>query len=394
MSKSINSPVTRPRTFDHDLSESTMRAAAAGVGKLVQLTSTAPLLALTRRREAGTSLRLTLHQCRLLSAAIPNVPPSSDLEASPHFFLVRDVISREEETVLLAYLEPLLRRRRYEDGHWDSVISSYKEVELLAVSRGKPMPAEVQSILQRIQELIQQNYSFPVLQFLAPHCIDLSATAGAIDYHVDSVKHSGGVLAGLSLLAQRTMRLKPDDASDEGSANANRGLEDILERGVVWSAMEVRHLLQLVEEHSHYSDSPDAVKEAHAAAPSTNWQAVADSLNCADDEAKDKKFLRGPTECRAKVRALRLAEGSALRGAADVSATAAGDDGGEGGEGGDVLHVVLPQRSLYLLDGPLRYSYAHAIDSGDRRLSVIFRDPHDESRGAVEDTGGLLKVLP
>mmetsp|Transcript_11101 Transcript_11101/g.28225 ORF Transcript_11101/g.28225 Transcript_11101/m.28225 type:complete len:130 (+) Transcript_11101:262-651(+) len=46
--------------------------------------------------------------------------------------------------------------------------------------------------------------------FLPPHVIDLRAD-GRIDPHIDSVKFSGDVVAGLSLLAAATMRL---DAAD------------------------------------------------------------------------------------------------------------------------------------------------------------------------------------
>ena len=381
----------------------------AGAGRILNnfVVGRSSMLVVARRPRGvapGAAGVGALGACRNFSASSAPI----DLEANPHFFLVRDVISEGEEAVLLAYLDPLLRRRRYEDGHWDSVISNFKEVELLAVSRGKPMPAEVQSILLRVQELIQRNYPFAVPQLLAPHCIDLNEETGAIDYHVDSAKHSGGVLAGLSLLAQRTMRLKPDDINDENSANANRGVQDVLQKGVVWSAAEVRDLLLLQEKHTSRggsgSDSkgdctPPSVAEAQALAQAqaqaqaqftTDWPAVAHGLNTTDVDSKDKKFLRSAAECRAKARELQ--EGQHQDGIVESPATAPTPAPAIGNEGSvSVLQIELPRRSLYLLDGPLRYSYAHAIDSGDRRVSIIFRDPHDDPR---EDTGGLRKVLP
>jgi alkylated DNA repair protein alkB homolog 7 len=56
------------------------------------------------------------------------------------------------------------------------------------------------------------------------------------------------------------------------------------------------------------------------------------------------------------------------------------------------FNVLLPRRSLYMLRGPLRYDYAHAILGKkqvegrsdlaqqhivDRRISLMFRDVHD-----------------
>ena len=47
------------------------------------------------------------------------------------------------------------------------------------------------------------------MAFLPPHVVDL-AKDGHIGAHVDSIKFSGGIVAGLSLLSQRTMRLEYD----------------------------------------------------------------------------------------------------------------------------------------------------------------------------------------
>ena len=47
------------------------------------------------------------------------------------------------------------------------------------------------------------------MAFLPPHVVDL-AKDGHIGAHVDSIKFSGGIVAGLSLLSRRTMRLDYD----------------------------------------------------------------------------------------------------------------------------------------------------------------------------------------
>ena len=279
-----------------------------------------------------------------------------------HFHLLPDAISDDEEKELLSYVEPLLRRRRYEQGHWDSVITQYKEVELLPVSRGLPMPSGVQKIFQRLQRLIQANYKFDIPQFLNPHCIDLSDD-GHIDFHVDSTKHSGGVLVGLSLLADRTMALKRD-APDSVDDSVN-----LLQRGVVWSAAEVKLLTRVATGALDLSGTD-------------TWDHVARALN-GTEESKDKKFLRSAQECRAKYASLYPNDDKVIN-LAHQSDKPDGEDNGQ-------MRVVLPRRSLYMLEGPLRYSYAHAILPGDRRLSVIFRDPAVEGEGDRADAG-LRKV--
>lgn len=50
---------------------------------------------------------------------------------APYAAVFPDVITAEEEQALLDELEPVFRRKRYEKGHWDSVIEDYKESERL-----------------------------------------------------------------------------------------------------------------------------------------------------------------------------------------------------------------------------------------------------------------------
>lgn len=50
---------------------------------------------------------------------------------APYAAVFPDVITADEEQALLGELEPVFRRKRYEKGHWDSVIEDYKESERL-----------------------------------------------------------------------------------------------------------------------------------------------------------------------------------------------------------------------------------------------------------------------
>lgn len=80
---------------------------------------------------------------------------------------------------------------------------------------------ESSAILANIRSAIQGTVPAP-LEFLPKvHILDLHAD-GHIKPHVDSIKFSGGIVAGLSLLSDAVMRLRPvdpetDEPADESS---------------------------------------------------------------------------------------------------------------------------------------------------------------------------------
>lgn len=112
-----------------------------------------------------------------------------------------NLINEEEERVLLQYLDKIFSRKRYEKNHFDSVISAYKETELLD---NNLRPTEFDTILKRVSEYVLRVSG--VKKLISPHVIDLDVD-GVISPHVDSVKFSGGLIAGLSLNSTRMMRL-------------------------------------------------------------------------------------------------------------------------------------------------------------------------------------------
>jgi len=131
----------------------------------------------------------------------------STLRFSSNLVYLENAVTAAEEETLVRYVAPLLMARRYEDGHWDSVISKYKEIELVP----SQSPPEVRALLTRLAERVMAEYEHkPVLQsMLPPHVVDLAAE-GSISPHVDNIRHSGAVLAGLSLLSTRVMRLEKE----------------------------------------------------------------------------------------------------------------------------------------------------------------------------------------
>lgn len=91
---------------------------------------------------------------------------------------------------------------RYEEGHWDGVIHNYKEVAVPDTA----LTATYAAIAARVRS------SFPSLPSIGRpkpqvHVLELGHT-GAIASHVDSVKFSGGIVAGVCLLSDCVMLLQ------------------------------------------------------------------------------------------------------------------------------------------------------------------------------------------
>ena len=115
-----------------------------------------------------------------------------------------EVITNEEATSLLSDIDRKLGTKRYQGSHFDSVIQDYRETE---------MPLQIWSeanrkIIERLFKLALSLSGLPeTTPTLPPHVIDLKAKTGAIYPHVDSLKHGGAIVAALSLISTRTLRL-------------------------------------------------------------------------------------------------------------------------------------------------------------------------------------------
>lgn len=112
----------------------------------------------------------------------------------------------------------LVCSRRYEKGHWDAVITDYKEVELLDQ---ESLGLESQTAIERVRtHLIEARYvDAKSVKWLPCHAIDLKRN-GELKAHVDSIKFSGDIVAGISLLSSSIMRLKPDSGDEEQPAES------------------------------------------------------------------------------------------------------------------------------------------------------------------------------
>jgi alkylated DNA repair protein alkB family protein 7 len=152
-------------------------------------------------------------------SSYPLLAPNSgllDLSAAPHDFhdsavIYQDFISDNESALLVNELNEKLKRRRYEKGHWDAVIINYKEIELSErKDDGESLSDVFLGVLERVRyQLLHKHLQHKELvKWLPCHAIDLHKD-GELNAHVDSVRFSGDIVAGLSLLSSSVMRLKP-----------------------------------------------------------------------------------------------------------------------------------------------------------------------------------------
>ncbi|CAH2272881.1 alpha-ketoglutarate-dependent dioxygenase alkB homolog 7, mitochondrial [Pelobates cultripes] len=156
----------------------------------------------------------SLARCSRFVAPLCSLPPESLLSLSspalgsrltPGLGLCPEFISPAEEAALCRELEPILRRKRYESGHWDQAIHGFRETERLQWS------LENMAVIQRVRDK-----AFPPgeAQLSLVHVLDLQKE-GYIKPHVDSIKFCGSTIAGICLLSSSIMRLVSVENADE-----------------------------------------------------------------------------------------------------------------------------------------------------------------------------------
>jgi alkylated DNA repair protein alkB family protein 7 len=121
--------------------------------------------------------------------------------------LMEEVITEEEEQIVAEECIKVLRRRRYERNHWDNVIINFKEMER--------SPSKWS---QETRQILEKLHFLPILPkeltyFPQVHVIDL-AEDGFIKPHIDSIKFSGCIVAGLSLLSPSIMRFQQENGTN------------------------------------------------------------------------------------------------------------------------------------------------------------------------------------
>lgn len=212
-----------------------------------------PSLFLSANRSGcASSSRIRFH--RLFSNAV--ITPSADpdptyvnLRNAPGGFDAASAVvypgflSEVEGKSLIKEVGQRMKRRRFENGHWDSVITGYREVELPDEQfSSSPCVADENIAFQVVRKTrrhlekrhVNGDYTGAIsyIRWLPCHAIDLS-TEGELSAHVDSVKFSGGIVAGLSLLSDAIMRLRPSSSDWESGDNASIHSCDIGHHGYV-----------------------------------------------------------------------------------------------------------------------------------------------------------------
>jgi hypothetical protein len=163
------------------------------------------------------------------AAATDDQDGSAALPAAPALSVFRDAVSEAEEARLVADADRWLRRKAYEGGHFDRVITNYREVQ-------KPVRSFSKTSRAALERLI--GHAFPEGTPLLPvHVLDLAAD-GHISRHVDHVDYSGEAIVGLSLLSDALMTLhyEPD------AARSGRGMSDAQGNGDTGEALALPSL--------------------------------------------------------------------------------------------------------------------------------------------------------
>ena len=118
--------------------------------------------------------------------------------------LFENVISQAEEDILYDSMKLRLERRKYSNGHWDGVIKTYREREVMDAEWN----VNTIGIIRRIRNFIEKQINTNQIPWLPCHIIDLHED-GYILPHVDSIKFSGDLVCGLSFFSEAIMTLSP-----------------------------------------------------------------------------------------------------------------------------------------------------------------------------------------
>ena len=164
-----------------------------------------------------------------------------------------EIINNEEASILLSRCEQSFKRKRYIKDHWDGVISYYRETEILESDWNN---IECTKILERIKNGIRNFFSenaeilkkydkyfeeqesehktldtpyksndTTMVEFRPIHVLDLHSK-GYISPHVDSVRHGGKSVCGVSLLSPSVMRLNQSVPEEYNLGESNKGRDE------------------------------------------------------------------------------------------------------------------------------------------------------------------------
>lgn len=151
---------------------------------------------------------------------LSKIPAAEQAQITHDFIIVPNYLSPQEHDMMVEAATKKLKRAlgkqvRYEDGHFDGVITRYRECS--ASDWGAPPPASEQGAEQKerqtpseVLQAIKLQYFPQDWKWVAPHILELEAGKGGIKPHVDHLEASGQVVAGLCLGSTAVMELIHD----------------------------------------------------------------------------------------------------------------------------------------------------------------------------------------
>ena len=162
-----------------------------------------------------------------------------------------DFLTVDEQDALVEAIKARLKGTGYERDHWDAVIDRYREREMLSVDDELAEAA----VERRARPFLRREQGV-TSRFLPPHCIDLAADGGVIRPHIDSIKFSGRVVAGLVVGVGRDDGLGGGRPGD-GRAAAGRARERAAPRAGLALRHRGRGALRL--RARHHARGPEVV---------------------------------------------------------------------------------------------------------------------------------------
>ncbi|KAF9202067.1 Alpha-ketoglutarate-dependent dioxygenase alkB 7, mitochondrial [Haplosporangium sp. Z 27] len=159
---------------------------------------------------------------------LSQLDPKEHAQVLRDFIIVPDYLSSKEHEMLVEAATKKLKRAlgrqiRYEDGHFDGVITRYRECSASdwggVSAPGSPtslQPSLVTNLKDRatpqeVIESIKQQFFPSDWRWVAPHILELESGKGGIKPHVDHLDASGEVVAGLCLCSTAVMELIHQD---------------------------------------------------------------------------------------------------------------------------------------------------------------------------------------
>ncbi|KAG0049146.1 Alpha-ketoglutarate-dependent dioxygenase alkB 7, mitochondrial [Gryganskiella cystojenkinii] len=157
-----------------------------------------------------------------------HIPAHEQDQILKDFILVPNYLSPQEQHLMIESATRKLKRAlgkqvRYEDGHFDGVITRYRECSasdwsgtgVVSYSSSgpnhQPSPLRERVTPSEIMQSIKQEFFPHEWNWVSPHILELEAGRGGIKPHMDHLEASGEVVAGLCLGSDAVMELIHED---------------------------------------------------------------------------------------------------------------------------------------------------------------------------------------